>query len=56
MLKPKRIGLQVVGVDVAHAHVHLIPFNVVAEYRHVPDMSANSDHSALAKMATALAF
>ena len=27
------IGQQVVGVDVPHAHVHVLPFNEVSEYR-----------------------
>lgn len=50
------IGEQVVGVDVPHAHVHLIPFSDVAEFRRVPDMSAEPDHAALAEMAEKLAF
>ena len=50
------VGEQVVGVDVPHAHVHLIPFSTVAEFRHIPDMQAEPDHVALAEMAKKLAF
>lgn len=50
------IGEQVIGVDVPHAHVHLIPFTTVEQYRNVPDMSAEPDHAALAVMAERLAF
>lgn len=50
------VGLQVVGVDVPHAHVHLIPFSTMAEFRRRPDMSAEPDHRALADMSRRLAF
>jgi histidine triad (HIT) family protein len=32
-----RVGVQVVGVDVPHAHIHLIPFTTIEEYRNVPN-------------------
>jgi histidine triad (HIT) family protein len=50
------IGSQVVGVDVPHAHVHLIPFSTVAEFRRRPDMHAAPDHAALAQLAAKLTF
>lgn len=50
------VGEQVIGVDVPHAHVHLIPFSTVDEFRQVPDMSAEPNHGALEEMARALAF
>ena len=50
-LPAERIGVQVVGNDVPHAHVHLIPFTTTEQFRHIPDMSAEPDHDALAKMA-----
>lgn len=50
------VGEQIIGVDVPHAHVHLIPFTTVAEYRHVPDMATESDHAALAQLAERLYF
>lgn len=50
------VGEQIIGVDVPHAHVHLIPFSTVAEFRNIPDMTAEPDHSALAQLAKQLAF
>jgi histidine triad (HIT) family protein len=54
-LSVKRVGVHVVGLDVPHAHIHLVPFNTMEEYRHVPDMSAEPDHKALAELAQKLA-
>lgn len=48
------VGEQVIGVDVPHAHVHLIPFATVAEYRNHPDMSDDPDFESLAAMAEKL--
>lgn len=48
------VGLQVIGVDVPHAHVHVIPFNDVSEYHNVPDMSAEPNHGALGAVARKL--
>ncbi len=56
VLDARHVGVQVIGVDVPHAHVHLVPFNTVAEFRHVPDMQAEPDHEALAAMAKTLKF
>jgi histidine triad (HIT) family protein len=50
-----RVGVQVVGVDVPHAHVQLIPFNDVQHYHQQADMSAQPDHAALAALAKELA-
>lgn len=50
------VGEQIVGVDVPHTHIHLIPFSTVEEFRHRPDMQAEPDHDALAKIAKKLAF
>lgn len=50
------VGLKVLGIDVPHAHVHLIPFSTTEEFEHHPDMSAEPDHAALAAMAEKLAF
>jgi len=49
------VGEQVIGVDVPHAHVHLIPFSTVAEYRREPDMTAEPDHAALGEIAQKIA-
>jgi histidine triad (HIT) family protein len=56
VMKTKRIGEQVMGLDVDHAHVHLVPFNTVEEYYYRPDMTAEPDHAALAALAKKLAF
>jgi histidine triad (HIT) family protein len=55
VLGASRIGLEVIGVDVPHAHIHVFPFNTLDEYRH-GSKDANSDQSALAEMAIKLAF
>jgi histidine triad (HIT) family protein len=56
VLKKPFVGVQVIGIDVPHAHLHLIPFSTVEEFRHHPDMDAEADHSALSGMATLIAF
>lgn len=54
VLKAPYVGQQVVGVDVLHAHVHLIPFRTVDEFRSQPDIKQAPDHEALAAMAEQL--
>lgn len=48
------VGEQIIGVDVPHAHIHLIPFTTVTEFRNHPDMTAEPNHAALAAMAQEL--
>lgn len=48
------IGEEVVGIDVPHAHVHLIPFATTNEFRRIPMMTDEPDHDALAIMAARL--
>lgn len=55
-LNVEYVGVQVIGVDVPHAHVHLIPFNEASEYHNVPDSSAEPNHGALAAIARKLQF
>ena len=50
------VGDQIIGVDVPHAHIHLIPFTTVAEYRNHPDETAEPNHEELAALAAKLAF
>jgi len=50
----KRISYRVVGVDVPHAHVQLIPFSDVSELKAQQDMTAEPDHAALTDMANRL--
>ena len=54
VLKPIRIGAQVEGIYVNHAHVHLIPFRTSEEFHTKPDMSKPADDAALAAMAKKL--
>lgn len=48
------VGVQVVGTDVPHAHVHLIPFRQANEFHAHSDASAEPDHAALAALAEKL--
>lgn len=48
------VGSKVIGVDVPHAHIHLIPFSETSQLRLEPDMSAEPDHAVLAIMAEKL--
>ena len=50
------VGEQIIGVDVPHAHVHLVPFTHAIEYHQEADSSAEPDHAALAKVAELLSF
>jgi len=50
----KRVAVQVIGFDVPHAHIHLIPCNSTEEFRNIPDMEAEPDHDALAALAEKL--
>ena len=43
------VGVQVVGVDVPHAHVHVIPFNNAHELHKDVDFSDEVDHRRLEK-------
>jgi histidine triad (HIT) family protein len=50
VLRPKRVGIQVVGIDVSnHAHVHVFPFNNMAEYRQIPAPAEEKDLREMAK-------
>lgn len=55
-LQVEYVGVQVIGVDVPHAHVHLIPFNEVSDYHNIPDTLAEPNHGALAAVARKLQF
>ena len=49
-LEATYISERIVGIDVPHAHVQLIPFTDSAELRIRPDMNAEPDHAALSEM------
>lgn len=52
----KRIGIQVIGLDVPHAHVHLLPFNTLAEFKGEVAMKSIFNDLELAEIAKKLAF
>lgn len=52
----KYVHMAVVGTDVPHAHVHLVPFDTPADF-HKPDrMHVEPDHKKLAEVAEKLRF
>lgn len=48
------VAMHVEGLDIAHAHLKIFPFNTDAEFHAKPDMNAEPDHKALAAMAERL--
>ena len=50
------VSERIVGIDVPHAHVQLIPFTDSLELKNQADMNAEPDHEALAEIAKLLAF
>jgi histidine triad (HIT) family protein len=50
------VGEVIEGVEVPHAHVKLIPFDTIAEFKNMPDVTAEPDHDSLAEIAKKLAF
>jgi cobalamin biosynthesis Co2+ chelatase CbiK len=48
------VGERIVGVDVPHAHVQLIPFNTVAEWHAPQDMAVEPDQDELRRVADML--
>jgi histidine triad (HIT) family protein len=56
VLKVPYVGVQVVGVDVPHAHVHLVPFTDVSEYHNRPDPNSGPSHDEMVALAAKLMF
>lgn len=50
------VGVKVMGTDVPHTHIHLIPFNKTEEYTHVAPITNSPDHSELARVAEQLRY
>ena len=50
------VGERIVGVDVPHAHVHVIPFEDVADFNKPSGGHVEPDHEALAALAERLRF
>lgn len=55
-LEIEYVGSQIIGVDVPHAHIQLIPFTNAVDFHQEADQSLEPDHAALAKMAKSLSF
>jgi histidine triad (HIT) family protein len=56
VMAPPYVHERIVGIDVPHAHVHLIPFTESVELRNQPNMQAEPNHTSLAEIAKKLAF
>lgn len=55
VLGTRLVGERVIGLDIPHAHVHLVPFNTPEEY-YAPESAEEPDHEALAALADRLRF
>lgn len=56
VLNPKYVGMQVEGIAVPHAHVHVFPFNNAEEFRNLPKPDEFLSEAELAEMGQKLAF
>jgi len=56
ILDTQYVGEQIIGVDVPHAHIHLIPFSNAVDFHQEADQSLEPDHAALSRMAELLSF
>jgi len=56
ILDTRYVGEKIIGVDVPHAHIHLIPFDDPADLHRANQQNAEPDHEALAAMAERLYF
>lgn len=50
------VAERIVGIDVPHAHVQLIPFDTTDQLHVVQDMNSEPDHTKLDELAQKLAF
>lgn len=50
------VGEKIIGTDVPHAHVHLIPFDQASDMHRANQENADPDHEALAELAGRLRF
>lgn len=50
-LSTKYVGVKVIGTDVPHAHVHLVPFNTPGEYYRTPEQAGEPNNQELADVA-----
>lgn len=50
------VGVHIEGLEVAHVHIKVFPFDTDEEFRRHPNMDAEPDHVSLAEIAARLAF
>jgi histidine triad (HIT) family protein len=50
------VGIKVLGTDVPHTHIHLLPFRSPEEYKRSSPLTTEPDHDALAKLAARIGF
>jgi histidine triad (HIT) family protein len=50
------VGEKIIGADVPHAHIHLIPFDATSEMHRAGQESAEPNHEALQSLASKLYF
>lgn len=55
VLGVERVGEKVIGVDVPHAHVHLVPFTDLSDY-YAHETTDEPDHATLSEVAKLLSF
>lgn len=55
-LDAEYVGEQIIGVDVPHAHIHLIPFTHAVDFHKEANQTVEPDHTVLTKMAELLSF
>lgn len=56
IIKPKRIGLKVEGLDVPHAHIHVLAFDNLEQYHENEDINAPVDDNFREELSKKLAF
>lgn len=56
VLDSEYVGEKIIGIDVPHAHVHLIPFTHAGDMHRANQENADPDHEALAALADTLRF
>ena len=55
ILGTERVGERVIGLDIPHAHIHLVPFDTPEQY-YAKETTAEPDHAKLAALAEKLRF
>lgn len=51
VLPQKHVGVKIIGTDVPHVHIHLVPFDTAEEYNRSGDATTQLDYEFLAQVA-----